>query len=298
MVCLLRHGDRVAGASSVYPAAVQMIGGRHFWMFRSLVDEGLQEQHGALVSATYHALDAERSGGASDPVGLCVLLGEAERLRRPQAEWSDPRMIYAGYLDDGRQVRIAYFSDQVSGMAAPTPEGGWPPPPGYRIVRYDQQSEIGPDAVIEAWTSEGGFGRPEAERRLDELLLVVIAPDGRLAAISTAYLGLNRQLRAMMWHFRALVLSEHRKSNVAVSLAVAGRDRLIERYVTGEDRRGLGVIFEVENEGLKRYFPLGLWLESDFLLIGDTPRGAHVRVHYFPGVVAPPPAGPDHPSEP
>jgi hypothetical protein len=48
-------------------------------------------------------------------------------------------------------------------------------------------------------------------------------------------------------------------------------------------------VFEVENEGLKRYFPHGRWYESDVMFIGENARGAHVRVHYFPGVYAPEP---------
>jgi hypothetical protein len=78
---------------------------------------------------------------------------------------------------------------------------------------------------------------------------------------------------------------------VALSLALAGRDRLVERYTTGEDSRGLGVVFEIENEGLKRHLPKGLWRETDFLLVGVNAVGAHVRVHYFPGVHAPEPPG-------
>src|SRR5436305_10177209 len=81
----------------------------------------------------------------------------------------------------------------------------------------------------------------------------------------------------------------HRRSRIAVSLAVGGRARLVERFTSGEEPRGLGVVFEVENEGLKRAFPKGIWMPSDVLFIGESHRGAHVRVHYFPGVHAPEP---------
>jgi hypothetical protein len=110
-----------------------------------------------------------------------------------------------------------------------------------------------------------------------------------LAGITTAYLAYNDQLHADMWHLRAFVPQAHRKSSIAVSLAVMGRRRLVERFVSGEEPRGLGVIFEVENEGLKRAFPKGLWWPSDVIFVGVSPRGAHVRVHYFPGVHAPEP---------
>jgi hypothetical protein len=267
-----------------------MIAGWRFWIFRCLLAEGLEDQHGALVTATFNALDAAHSGASGDPVGLCVLLDDDQRRRRPKAEWSDPRMIYAGYLRDGRQVRIAYFSAEVSSMATPEPEGGWAPGPGYRIEPFDQQTAVSAEDVIATWMSEGGLTRQEAERRIGELFLVATDADRRVAGITTAYLARNEQLQADMWYFRALVTAVHRQSNLGVSLAVAGRTRLIERFVSGEDRRGLGYLFEIENEGLKRYFPKGFWYESDILFIGETPRGAHVRVHYFPGVHAPEPS--------
>ena len=47
-------------------------------------------------------------------------------------------------------------------------------------------------------------------------------------------------------------------------------------------------IYEVENEGLKRHFDDALSLPTDFTFIGENQRGDHVRVHYFPGALAPP----------
>src|SRR5205085_6583686 len=131
----------------------------------------------------------------------------------------------------------------------------------------------------------------DAERRLSEVLMVATDARGVLAGVSTAYLARQQQLQADLWHFRVLVLSAHRRSDVAFSLALAGRDRMVERHTSGEDRRGLGIVFEVENPALKRHLPKGLWRETDFLLVGVNARGAHVRVHYFPGVHAPEPPG-------
>jgi hypothetical protein len=287
VVCLLRRdGGAIVGVSSAFPASVDLVGGRRFWIFRSLLAEDSAGEHGALITATFNALDADGSGG---PEGLCVLLDEAERRRRPEAEWTDPRLIYAGYLPDGRQVRIAYFSDEVSASTRPEPEGGWHPDPGYEITPFAEQSAVSRNDVLALWTAEGGLPPDEAERRLDELLLVASDEAGSLAGITTAYLAHNDQLDADMWHLRAFVPQAHRMSSIAVSLAVMGRRRLVERFASGEEPRGLGVIFEVENEGLKRAFPKGLWWPSDVIFIGVSPRGAHVRVHYFPGVYAPEP---------
>lgn len=111
VVCVLRDADgAVAGVCSVYAADVALIGDRRFWVFRSLLPGAAVDHVPAMISATFAALAAEFDEAPGSPIGLCVLLaGAAERRRRPEAEWPDPRMIYAGYLDDGRQVRIAYF---------------------------------------------------------------------------------------------------------------------------------------------------------------------------------------------
>jgi hypothetical protein len=49
------------------------------------------------------------------------------------------------------------------------------------------------------------------------------------------------------------------------------------------------MIYEIENESVRRAFPSGWWANLDFFLIGDNARGGHVRVHYFPGSETPGP---------
>jgi hypothetical protein len=111
VVCVARVDGKLTGACSVFPAEVPLIGGRRFWVYRSLLDEPVADQAPSLIKATFDVLDGEFDGAPGSPIGLCVLAGEADWRSRPEAEWSDPRMIYAGYLADGRQVRIAYFQD-------------------------------------------------------------------------------------------------------------------------------------------------------------------------------------------
>jgi hypothetical protein len=111
VVCVLRRDGAVAGVSSVYPAEVGLIGGRRFWIYRSLLLEPAQDGP-EMIRATFEALDSEFDHQPGSPIGLCVLIADPEeRRRRPEVEWSDPRMLYAGYLQDERQVRIGYFED-------------------------------------------------------------------------------------------------------------------------------------------------------------------------------------------
>lgn len=170
-----------------------------------------------------------------------------------------------------------------------TPDARWQLDPGYRIELFSEQESIGAREIIELWTGEAGLSPAEAERRVAEVLFVACSLQGQLAGICTAYLARNDQLRTELWHSRTFVAAAHRKSNIAVSIALAGRDHLQDRFASGADRRGIGIIFEVENRGLQQAFPEARWMPTDFQFIGENSRGAHVRVHYFPGAPAPEP---------
>jgi hypothetical protein len=158
-----------------------------------------------------------------------------------------------------------------------------------RIELFPDHDLVSEQDVIDLWTRQGGLSPQEAQRRLEELLLVATAPDGQLAGISTAYLKRHPQLRAELWHYRTLVAEPYRQTNVALGMALKARDHLVQRFVRGEDERGIGIIFEIENEILKRFEPKAVWPRTGFVFIGENARGAHLRVHYFPGALAPEP---------
>ena len=111
VVCVLRGEDgRIAGVNSVFAEKVPLVGSRTFWVYRSLLDPVAGEHWIDLVRGAFNALEEKFDPEAGGPVGLCVLLSDpAEMKRRPEAEWADPHLLYAGYMPDGRQVRIGYF---------------------------------------------------------------------------------------------------------------------------------------------------------------------------------------------
>ena len=86
-----------------------------------------------------------------------------------------------------------------------------------------------------------------------------------------------------LWYFRTFVAAAQRHGHVATQLTFHNRDLLEQRFVSGEDTRAPGVAFELENEGMRRYYNRAVWLPADFVFIGDNQRGDPVRVHYFPG---------------
>lgn len=112
--------DAVVAAAAVQPTEVALIGGQLLTLYAA-VPPGLPPQdYDALLSATYASLDEAFDPQDGElPIGLCLLIEDrAEMRRRPQAHWEDPPMLYAGYLGDRRQVRVAYFTGALLRRAA------------------------------------------------------------------------------------------------------------------------------------------------------------------------------------
>jgi hypothetical protein len=156
------------------------------------------------------------------------------------------------------------------------------------MVPLAETDAAGPDDVLELWRREGAIpDLREAERRVHEVSIVALDADDRIAAVSTVYLQRNAQLGMDVWNLRGFVATEHRMGNLATRILWATRDRLREAYESGRDTRAGGIILDVENQMLMTYFNRAFWVLSDFWFIGESPHGAHVRVHYFPGAEAP-----------
>jgi hypothetical protein len=293
VVCVLRRDGAVVGATSVYESNVALIGNRRFWIYRSLLDRAVADQVPNMVRATFTALQDEFGGSPEAPIGLCLLLTtEDRRLRPAEAVWPDPRMIYAGYVGD-RQVRLAYFENAL--IASPSPgvqvrpgsEYGPAAGSGYRIEPFAEQERVTGEDVVAFWTQEGALAAPEAQRRVAEILLVAGDRAGRPVGVSTTVLRRIDQLRAYLWYTRVFVGAAHRRSHLGIGLLLAGRDLLARRFASGADRRAIGIVFELENEVVKRSFPQAIWPRTEFAFIGETSTGSHVRVCYFPGASAP-----------
>lgn len=169
------------------------------------------------------------------------------------------------------------------------PSPGYELADGYRIELLSESSDVTEGDVISFWEREGALSGSEAAARVREVLHVATDRKGNVAGVSTAYLQRNAQLRMELWHQRGFVSPEHRKANIGMLFAIIGQKQLQDRFVTGQDTRGQGLILEIENEGIKRYFNRGTEPSADSTFIGENEPGDHVRVHYFPGARAPEP---------
>jgi hypothetical protein len=295
VVCLFVEDERIVGVSAARPVSVALIGGRPFWLYRSVLAPPSDERWNEMFNFAFDLLAREFD---ADPayIGLCVLVEErAEIDRRPEAVWPETDLMFAGDLDDGRQVRLRYFWGAEIAPGLPnspsldeTKKQEYPLEDRYRILSLGETSEIDAEDVIRLWEREGAMPEPEeAPRRVGEVELVAVDRDARVVGVSSLYLARNAQLRVDLWHYRTFVAEAHRMSNIAAQLIFRNRDRMEERFVSGKDRRAAGMLFELEHEGMKAYFNKALWLPADFTFIGDNEFGDHVRVHYFPGATVP-----------
>lgn len=288
VLCVLRDEEgSITGVNSAVAANVPVVGDRRFWVYRSFLVSSAAGSFREMIRCAFDLLAADFDPGSDDPIGLCVLVGADEAAAHPDVEWQRPRMIYAGYGADGRQVRVGYFKDAVVGPGAGRAMETWNLADGYRVEPLWAVEGVSAQDVVDLWLREGVVDPQEARRRIGEVLLVGTSPEGELVGVSSAYLEMNAQLRMPLWYYRAFTADSHRRSNVAVTLALRGRDLLKQRFTSGEDTRGAGIIYEVENEALKRYFNPAHWWPTDFLFIGENQGGDHVRVHWFPGAKAP-----------
>ncbi|MDX6235086.1 MAG: hypothetical protein QOH68_4253 [Nocardioidaceae bacterium] len=162
-------------------------------------------------------------------------------------------------------------------------------PAGYEIHRFGDSDAVSVEDVLDLWRRETVMTEEVAAARVKEVLLVATGPAGELAGITTAYLQRNPQIRLDVWYQRFFVAESHRLGYVGAVLGWQAIELLEARYVSGEDQRGVGIAHEFENLGVRAHYTAAVLQPGDFAFIGENARGDHVRVRYFPGVLAPPP---------
>lgn len=160
--------------------------------------------------------------------------------------------------------------------------------PRVRIEPFSEQTAVGPEDVASFWRREGAIPEDVVQRRLGQIVLVAVTDDEAVAAVATAHVAVNARLGMPLWHFRAFVGAGYRRTSIARRFAYAGRDHLREQFVSGRDVRAGGILYELHSQELA-HADQEEWRRFDFAFIGETERGDHVRVHYFPGAHAPPP---------
>ena len=163
----------------------------------------------------------------------------------------------------------------------------WPLESGYSIELLAESDRASGADVIEFWVREGAMSRERAEQRVGEVLLVALDEAGAVVGVSSVRVGPFPRLGTDMWFQRGFVGERDRTGNIGMQFAISGIEHLERRFDEGTDVRGKGVVQELENEGLKRYFNRGWEPPTDMVFIGVNTRGDHVRVHWFPRAQVP-----------
>ncbi len=158
----------------------------------------------------------------------------------------------------------------------------------YTLLPF-AEADVGEQDIVDMWEREGVVDRRDGADRAREAICVGIDRDDGLVAVTTAYLDHSTQLRTQMWHLRGFVAAAHRRSSVGVHLLRATRLVMEGNFVAGEDRRAPGIMFELENEGVKGTRIEAVWRDDrisegiEWTFIGENAKGDHLRVHYFAG---------------
>jgi hypothetical protein len=299
VICLALDGaDRIVGVASAGDEVPPPIG-RRLFVFRAPVADDSGELGPRLFNAAFEALESEFDPSGSGPIGVCLRMSDRDEIeRRPEVHWAEEDLTFAGYADDGSQVRVRYFEDADiepglpnSPTLAEAQATDYSIDDRYSVEPYTGSGAATADDILAMWARARVMPEAEARRRVHEALNVVIDRDDGVIAVSTAYLQRNTQLRMDLWYFRSFVSDAHRKTHVATQLTFHNRDLLQSRFVSGEDTRAGGIAFELENEGMRKYFNKAIWLPADFIFVGDNQNEVPLRIHYFPGArVGPPPA--------
>jgi hypothetical protein len=149
--------------------------------------------------------------------------------------------------------------------------------------------------VVNFWLAESAIpDQAAAQQRAHQLLVVARAPDGRVAGVSTAVRMHVDHLGFECFYYRTFVGETHRTRGLCSTGLVwkilhESYRLLNKRFQCGDDPGVLGLYAEMENPSIMRCRNEAIWQEDgmNFVFIGKTQDGRHMRVWYFDGARVP-----------
>lgn len=143
-------------------------------------------------------------------------------------------------------------------------------------------------AVQAFWLRENAHVEgAEAERRVREVVVRVVAPDGQLVAVATAQPRLIPRLMQPMYYYRCFVGAAWRSGRTRHlrTLLLKAID-VLEEWASTRGFPCIGVVLELENDGFANALQRAYWSNGSrngFTFIGRSARGLDMRVRYFAG---------------
>jgi hypothetical protein len=151
----------------------------------------------------------------------------------------------------------------------------------YQCV-WQTKDEALKQEITAFWIKEGAMANSAAAaQRLPQVIFLAREENGTIAAVSSIYEQYNEQLKNSFYYMRTFIPTRFQETNIAPQLIIHIRDYLNESFVSGSQRKNIGLILEVQDPVLQKKHNDAIWPESGMVYVGKNAQGAHQRVVYF-----------------
>lgn len=291
----------IVGTCSFASEPVPLLSDRRLLQYRSfLADVVTDDESDTLFDAAFQTAAAARGDDdhldAYDPgltIGVFTVADEVTWRRRRELIWPRSGLRHAGFLPDGRQLRVRFFPrslviEPMPGRLVLPDTFEWhtvfPLDPKYTLRPFEPEDA---PSVLAMWAAHPGAVPDDvAPNRVDEAVVVATDEHGEVVGVITAFVKRAEWLQLDLLALRAFVARDHRRSNVYIHLGQAVRKELNDRYVSGADRRAVGILTEMEHEA-RAMMPTAVAIGSGISFVAVRPDGALVRAEYFDDAVLP-----------
>jgi hypothetical protein len=180
----------------------------------------------------------------------------------------------------GALLRCQPFRREASTMPIDTPF--------HYLDSWQRMTPEEAQAVQAFWLRENAHVEgAEAARRVHEVAIRALTPDGELAAITTVEPRLIPCLMQPMYYYRCFVGAAWRNGGLLrVRVLLQKTVEVLETWAGAHEFPCIGVICELENEGFGKTLQRADWSNgrhNGYSYIGRSARGLDMRVRYFIG---------------
>ena len=152
----------------------------------------------------------------------------------------------------------------------------------FHLVASPVSQQIGTE-VAKLWTESARLSPAEAERRLNELVLIARDKSGNAIGVSTAVKTFFPQIHNYVYTYRCFIHPEFRAPALDTQMIVRTKNHLAEISRLEISNKCIGIMVIVQNEIIKAQWKQAVWLGADMIYVGNTPEGHPIRVGYFKG---------------
>ncbi len=146
-------------------------------------------------------------------------------------------------------------------------------------------STVDREQILRLWTERAGLQEIEANRRVQELVLVARERSGKIIGLATAYKGRLDQIHNWVYFYRCFIDPEFRAPALDTQMLYQTKVKLEEKNKVDTESKCVGIALIVHNEIIKRHWNQAVWQGADMMFIGCTAEGNHIRIGYFKNAV-------------